>query len=466
MTDNKSTSSEPEHSILEQLLSDYQKKQFESAEKSALLITKQYPQHPFAWKLLGALLNQMGRVSEALVACQNSVLLDSNNAEAHNNLGHTLYKLDRLKEAESSYRKSIEVDPNNALAHYNLGQTLQKAGSLEQSEISYKNAIALRQNYIEAYNNLGIVLKNLGRFDEAEEVFSFAIKIHQNPDIVYLNRGQLFFEIGDFKKALLDFDSCNNERSRARALYALNALGLNHEVYRRIESESRNDIENLRVAALANFLSEREKKEFPNNFCKNPLDFIYYSNISAHCHDSDLFISELVDEIIKINCSWEPVNKATHKGFQSTQNLFENASEKISLLESIIYEEIDSYYNKFENEACAFIQKWPLEKRLVGWHVILKQHGNQSVHIHPSGWLSGVIYLKVVPGRGKNEGAIEFGLNGKYYSHPKSPKCVYQPKLGDIIFFPSSLHHKTIPFNSDEDRIIVSFDLKPQIIKG
>ena len=127
MNKNTVSASEPKHSILVQLLEDYQNKRYDSAEKTALLITEQFPDHPFAWKLLGALLNQTGRVSEALSACQKSVVLDTKNAEAHNNLGHTFYKLDRLEEAESSYRKSIKIDPNNALAHYNLGQTLQKA---------------------------------------------------------------------------------------------------------------------------------------------------------------------------------------------------------------------------------------------------------------------------------------------------------------------------------------------------
>ena len=61
----------------------------------------------------------------------------------------------------------------------------------------------------------------------------------------------------------------------------------------------------------------------------------------------------------------------------------------------------------------------------------------------------------------KNEGAIEFSLNGEHYSDKNSSKLTYQPELGDIVFFPSAIHHKTIPFSTDTDRVIVSFDLKP-----
>ena len=96
-----------------------------------------------------------------------------------------------------------------------------------------------------------------------------------------------------------------------------------------------------------------------------------------------------------------------------------------------------------------------------GWHVVLKTQGHQTPHIHSTGWLSGVIYLKVVPALGKNEGAIEFSLNGPNYHDKDSPSLIFQPKAGDIVFFPSSLHHRTIPFTTDTDRIIVSFDLWP-----
>ena len=97
----------------------------------------------------------------------------------------------------------------------------------------------------------------------------------------------------------------------------------------------------------------------------------------------------------------------------------------------------------------------------MAWHVILKKQGYQSAHIHPAGWLSGVIYLKVVPPLDNDEGAIEFSLNGPNYSNLNSPQLIHRPEVGDIVFFPSSLHHRTIPFSTDTDRIVIAFDLKP-----
>ena len=34
---------------------------------------------------------------------------------------------------------------------------------------------------------------------------------------------------------------------------------------------------------------------------------------------------------------------------------------------------------------------------------------------------------------------------------------------GDILLFPSSLFHRTIPFETDEDRICIAFDISPPL---
>ena len=202
-----------------------------------------------------------------------------------------------------------------------------------------------------------------------------------------------------------------------------------------------------------------DKKDTAHSFCNNPIEFIHFTNISSHIKEPEHFITSLIDELRHVKTGWE-IN-TTKKGFQASVNVFANPLEKMGILKSIIIDEIDTYYSKFKNKSCSYIKKWPSQINIKGWHVVLKQQGHQTRHIHPDGWLSGVIYLKVVPSLGKDEGTIEFTLDGPNYLDVSSSRKKYQPRLGDIVFFPSSLHHRTLPFSTDMDRICISFDLMP-----
>jgi uncharacterized protein (TIGR02466 family) len=492
---------EPSQEQLNSLLEYYQNGQYVDAEKLSVSITQEFPKHQFTWKVLAAVLKQMGRISESLVASQKSVQLDPQDAEAHNNLGVTLQELGRLDEAEKSLRQAITLKPDYAEAHYNLGITLKELGRLDEAEVSYNQAIALKPDYAEAHNNLSNTLKELGRLDEAEASYKQTIALkpdyaeaHYNlgntlkelgrldeaiasytqaialkPDYAeaLYNRSLLLFDKAEYEAALRDADACVSKKARVLSLTSLYALGRIDKIYKRIEIRSKVDGEDIRIAAFEAFISELEKKPTAYNFCPNPIDFIHIANLSSHVNDSVTYLGDVIEELNKIETMWEPSGKTTMGGFQSLtgMNLFKNSTGKIAQLKSIIINEIEAYYLKFQNEQCSYIQKFPTTRNLWGWTVILKHQGHQTAHIHPSGWLSGVIYLKVVPSLGKDEGAIEFSLNGVKYHDVSSPSLTFQPEVGDIVFFPSSLHHKTIPFTTDVDRIIVSFDLIPKAAK-
>ena len=270
------------------------------------------------------------------------------------------------------------------------------------------------------------------------------------------------FNKGEFERALSDFDSYNTKDSRACALEALYALGRIEDIYQRIETHAEVDDVNLKVAAFASFIAERQKKDTAHKFCRNPLDFLHFSNLSSHTEDSNSFITEVIEELCNVRSTWQPPAQSVRKGFQTRGDLFKNPKENLLALKSIILNEIESYYARFKNETCLFIKKWPVEKNISAWHVVLKEQGHNVLHLHQTGWLSGVIYLKVVPSLGKDEGAIQFDLAGAGYYDANVPKITYNPQIGDMVFFPSSLHHRTIPFTTDTSRIIVSFDLNPK----
>ena len=450
------------------------------------------PQDAEAHNNLGGILQELERLKEAEVSYRQAIELKPDYAEAHNNLGNVLKELGRLDKAEVSLRQAIKLKPDLAEAHYNLGVLLKEIGKLDQAETNYKKAIDLKPDYTDAYSNLGILLQELGRLDEAEicyrkaitlkpkfaeahfklgttlrklgrleeaeTSYNIAVNLKPGSEPILMSRSKVYFDKGMFELSLKDSDNCNNPISRVFSLRSLYALGRIDEIYERIEKNSQFDEMNISVAAFSSFISTKERKETANNFCRNPVDFIYHSNLKNHLKNSDLFINETIKELLTVKTEWEPRGKATIGGFQS-KNLFKSSLIKINDLKSIIIKEIDFYYLRFKNMSCNYIKRWPSKKNFRAWHVVLKKQGYQTPHIHHDAWLSGVIYLKVVPHLKKNEGAIEFSLNGEDYSDVNSPKVIFQPKVGDIVLFPSSLHHRTIPFITDEDRITISFDL-------
>ena len=132
--------------------------------------------------------------------------------------------------------------------------------------------------------------------------------------------------------------------------------------------------------------------------------------MSYHLNDSAAYIEGIIEELNDIKTIWEPSGKTTINGSQSLNglNLFKNPTSKIAQLKSIIINEIEVYYQKFQNEQCIYSE---ISHVTFLGGLLFLNNKDIRMHIHPSGWLSGVIYIKVVPSLGKDEGAIEFSLN-------------------------------------------------------
>lgn len=486
----------------QRLFEAYRNGEYESAEALANLVVSKYPDNWFGWKVLGAILRrsdrnseaeqaykkalelspqdaeahynlgntfrELGKLEEASLSFNKAIMLNGEFADAHNNLGNTLKDLGRLEDAELCYLRVVELTPDKAGCHYNLGLVRQQLNKLKQAVASYQKAISVKPNYAEAFNNLGLVYKELGKLDDAEASYSRAIVLRPNFQRALMNRWRLYFDKGEYTAALTDADACINEGPRERDLRTLYALGRNEEIEKRINFLAKKGSDNISVAAFVAFYSYAENKRTMYNFCPNPFDFLEFANLTTHVKNSAGFINGLMNELKKLKTSWEPKGKSTINGFQSLEgtNLFENPTSQIARLKSIIIAELKRYHVKHSGRDCSYIKNWPSDYNLYGWQVTLKKQGHQKAHIHPGGWLSGVIYLKVVAALGKDEGAIEFSLNCPDYSSPSSLSLTHVPKAGEMIFFPSSLHHRTIPFSAEEDRIIISFDLMPRVCAG
>jgi hypothetical protein len=129
---------------------------------------------------------------------------------------------------------------------------------------------------------------------------------------------------------------------------------------------------------------------------------------------------------------------------------------------------IDHYRALYAGADCTFISHFPTELAFESaWTIRMQEGGHLDGHIHETGWLSGVVYLDLPPRpQGSDEGCISFSLHGDNYprDHTDFAQRTLSIEPGDIVLFPSSLFHRTIPFSASTERVCIAFDLQPAAV--
>ena len=99
------------------------------------------------------------------------------------------------------------------------------------------------------------------------------------------------------------------------------------------------------------------------------------------------------------------------------------------------------------------------------WAIINKKNNFNVIHTHPNCYLSAAYYVKAPINCGKFE--IEHPNIAKKYAYPEVETrnelnlevASIEIKEGDLLLFPSYLPHKVSQNFSDEDRIVISFNV-------
>jgi len=438
-----------------------------------------------------------GRIDDAIAAGETAVLLAPRDADAHYNLAHALKQRGDLSGAADHYRKTVDLNPTLAPAYNSLGVIHRQLNNLDEAISNFRKSVEIQPDYAEAHNNLGTALRharkpdeavssyvralgispdmpqflcNLGRayrdnneFGQAIVNFSRALELEPGEKFTHEDLGHAYRDNGQLDAAVEQFDIAGTDVARAEALRCLFAAGRYDSFYQRIDAQSDKIDLNIGAAAVCTYASEQLKRDNPHPFCPAPQDFLHFGHLSAHLADPAAFIDQLIEELRAVPSLWDPISSTTQSGFQTQGNLFDLPGEKIAALHAVLHKEVQAFRERFADAECLLIKSWPEAFYLNGHSVRLQTSGHQTAHIHASGWLSGVVYLQLVPSDKEDEGAIVFGSDG--YGHPlltdDIAETVHRPVKGDIVFFPSSLFHRTIPIRQDGERIIAAFDLVP-----
>src|SRR5215831_3321896 len=111
------------------------------------------PEHPDALHLLGLLAQQVGRYDQA-VELIGRALKRNGHPVYFSNLGVVLNDQGKLEEAIAAYRQAISIKPDFAEAYSNLGNSLNDQGKVDEAIAAYRQAISIRPDFPEAHSNL------------------------------------------------------------------------------------------------------------------------------------------------------------------------------------------------------------------------------------------------------------------------------------------------------------------------
>lgn len=184
-------------------------------------VTQDFPEHDYAWKVLGAAYFKAGQSADAIAPMQRAAALTPNDVEVHMNLAIVFGILGHLDQAEISYKRALELNPDFSAAYDALGGVFKASNRLEEAETSYRRALKIKPDCAEVHCHLAILLHQMGRVHEARD--SYILALHYNalfPDALN-NFAALLIEYSDATAAL----SCImqslkiDETSIAKALF-------------------------------------------------------------------------------------------------------------------------------------------------------------------------------------------------------------------------------------------------------
>jgi uncharacterized protein (TIGR02466 family) len=454
------------HHVLSLALDGQQK--FSEAIESYQNAIKLQPNTPDLIFNCAIALTHLNHLDEAIAMYKQAIKIKPNFFEAYGNLGTILQKQGKLEEAITSYQKGLSINPQDARGYFNLGTALRDKGALSEAINSYRSAIRLFPNYTDAHNNLGETLRDQGDMDAAVKSYQAALALNPDHANANYNMAEFLYLAKKYDEAIPYFERSQLDDWLARSMYCLYKAERFDEFKSRLDEVARTTRHTAPfLATLSTHYAVNFNVEDAYNFCKNGLDFVYQNAIPELAPNSQL-LKDLLHDIQNADIA-ERVQGMLHHGKQSAGNLFKRPEPSFRMLAELIKKEFVNYKNKFAGSDCELILSFPTALEFTSsWYVKMQQGGHLSPHIHEIGWISGAVYLAMpTPQANSLEGAFEYGTHGDDYpimptqSLAKFPTAHVMPKVGDIVLFPSSLFHRTIPFNASEERICIAFDLKP-----
>ena len=465
------TSDKQAHEQLsKQALVHFAKQQIEEAVVLWQRALELSPDHLETLVYLGSALRSLGNNSAAVSYYERALTLQPAMPDIYYNLGNIQHDLGDWEKAASCYQKALSLRPEFALAAYNLGNICRDQGRLDEAIQCYRHALAHDPEHAASYNNLGNALKHRGELEQAIPCYEKALHYQPDyPDALY-NLGNAFYEMQEFSSAIPWFDKAGIRDAAPRALYCAYKTG-QFDDFRCATGAASAGCRALFApggdagrAPRGEFWHAEQLSVLPAalRFCVPRIHARADWRQTPPCDKRYSTISPIAPSTnasrggCTTGCSLQVIC------FIAVKRLLVHLPNWCAGISDVTW---SVSVTPIANYCEAFPQAREFES---SWYIRMQQGGHLTSHIHESGWISGALYL-AVPSRtaDSDEGCFELSLHGDDYPVVEGagefPSRVLPLTVGDIVLFPANLFHRTVPFQADEERVCIAFDLKPGV---
>jgi uncharacterized protein (TIGR02466 family) len=413
---------------------------------------------------LATLLQAQGQLSSAALHYQQALAMQPNFVEALANLGTVLQLQGHLKEAKQCYQRTLHFR-NDAQGQFNLGTVLHDLGEHESAIQAFQTALQLDTQFADAWNNLGETLRDKGEMTEAVRCYKHALQVQPQHDRALYNLGEFYCLADQLTEAIPYFEASNFADAKERALQCLYKTKQFDTFKQRFDELTHSQAHySILLGTLSTHYATNFGEENAYSFCPSPMDYVLHTRIDELAELNSELLMQLLDDIQHLAIA-ERKQGRLYYGIQSAGNLLQRSETSFQQLATLIRAKVREYQQHFSNSNCQLIQQFPDTIEFSSsWYLRMKKGGHLTSHIHEEGWISGCVYLQLPDKNGAHEGSFEYGTDGDDYPrlHDNFPLHIVDQQVGDLVLFPSSLFHRTLPFHSDQQRVCVAFDIKPK----
>jgi Flp pilus assembly protein TadD len=404
------------------------------------------PAQPAVLGLAGLLSLQLDDAAEAVAFLALAVQLRPDAADLHYNLANALRRLGRTEEAIATYRRAATYGPDVLPIRNNLGAALQSLGRHGEAAEAFNQALRLAPDDAELHRNLGIALEGAGQLDDAIAAYRRALALKPGWPQIYRNLTNALLTAYDARGTIALCDAWLDIEPGALEAIGLKAVALD-EIGDRAGAR--------RLVDLDRFVRQVTIATVPPGYAS-----------------LDAFNTALVQHLLADPTLAVPGRRDVHyhgPAFRTTGELFDRPRGPVVALEALIRAQVADYLAAVAQPSPdhPYLARPPRRWRPIAQATVLDRDGSLAPHVHYSGYVSGVYYVRVPPfvrsARADHAGWFEIGRPPPRFHRAGHPEVRFiEPREGVMLLFPSYFYHSTVTFSAAETRISVAFDALPE----